>query len=54
MLLDTEQALDAGAMKIFTSLLTTESAQIKAKAARDIFDLRYVNKSICYQAMMIK
>lgn len=39
MQVDTEQALDAKAMIIFTDLLEHSSEQIRAKAARDIFDL---------------
>ena len=39
MQVDTEQALVAKAMSVFTSLLTHKSEKIRAKAARDIFDL---------------
>ena len=39
MQLDTIQALEAKAMDVFTNLLKHESQTIRAKAARDIFDL---------------
>jgi hypothetical protein len=48
MLLDTEQALNSGAMAIFTDLLNSESSHIKTKAARVIFDLRYFKKKTVY------
>ena len=40
MRVDTARALDAGAMEAFTKLLTHEANSIRAKAARDIMDLR--------------
>ena len=40
MQVDTQQALDAKAMGVFTSLLKHATPSIRAKAARDIFDLR--------------
>ena len=40
MAVDTEQALKAGAMEMFTKLLEHNSHIIRAKAARDIMDLR--------------
>ena len=40
MQVDTVQALDASAMGVFTALLKHQSKEIRAKAARDIFDLR--------------
>lgn len=39
MQVDTNQALEAKAMEIFTNLLKHDSETIRAKAARDIFDL---------------
>lgn len=39
MKIDTQQALDAKAMSVFTELLHSKSADIKARAAADIFDL---------------
>ncbi|XP_041367854.1 radial spoke head 14 homolog [Gigantopelta aegis] len=39
MRVDTAKALDAGAMEAFTKLLTHQSHNIRAKAARDIMDL---------------
>lgn len=42
MQVDTEQALDAKAMSVFTDLLMHKSEAIRAMAARDIFDLRFV------------
>lgn len=39
MQVDTEQALEAKAMSVFTELLKHTSEHIRAKAARDIFDL---------------
>ncbi|KAL5007337.1 hypothetical protein ScPMuIL_016143 [Solemya velum] len=39
MRVDTEQALKAGAMEVFTNLLKHDNQSIKAKAARDIMDL---------------
>ena len=47
MAVDTEQALKAGAMEMFTKLLEHNSHIIRAKAARDIMDLRSV-KSLSY------
>jgi len=44
MLVDTKQALRAGAMSVFTDLLNHSSPEIKSKAARDIFDLRFSYK----------
>jgi hypothetical protein len=46
MQVDTEQALDAKAMSAFTDLLKHSSETIRAKAARDIFDLRCFSYSI--------
>ncbi len=40
MQVDTVQALASSAMTVFTSLLKHQSKEIRAKAARDIFDLR--------------
>ena len=37
---DTEGALKAGAMEVFTSLLSHKDPVIRARAARDIMDLR--------------
>lgn len=37
---DTQQALDAKAMEVFTDLLKHVNESIRTKAARDIFDLR--------------
>jgi hypothetical protein len=39
MMVETQQALDAKAMGVFTDLLSNKSKSIKAKTARDIFDL---------------
>jgi two-component SAPR family response regulator len=39
MMVETQQALDAKAMGVFTYLLRNKSKSIKAKTARDIFDL---------------
>lgn len=39
MMVETQQALDAKAMGVFTDLLNNKSKSIKAKTARDIFDL---------------
>lgn len=41
MRVNTKQALAAGAMETFTKLLDHASDVIRAKAARDIMDLRY-------------
>lgn len=41
MRVNTQQALAAGAMETFTKLLDHASEVIRAKAARDIMDLRY-------------
>ena len=41
MRVDTEKALEAGAMEVFTQHLTNPLKDIRAKAARDIMDLRY-------------
>lgn len=41
MRVNTQQALAAGAMETFTKLLDHASDVIRAKAARDIMDLRY-------------
>ena len=38
---DATQALENDAMAVFSELLKHESSEIKAKAARDIMDLRY-------------
>ena len=45
MRLDQVQALIAGAMEVFTELLLHNSPIIRAKAARDIMDLRSVSFS---------
>jgi hypothetical protein len=37
--IDTKQALDAKALNVFTDLLKHESAFIRSKAARNIFDI---------------
>lgn len=42
MFVDTRQALQSKAMSVFTNLLSHDSAAIKSKAARDIFDLRHI------------
>lgn len=46
MQVDTEQALVAKAMSVFTNLLKHKSEKIRAKAARDIFDLRFLLNSL--------
>ena len=43
MRVDTEKALKANAMEVFTSLLSHQDSVIRARAARDIMDLRYFN-----------
>ena len=40
MKVDTEQALAAGGMEVFTSLLGHNTWEIRGKAARDIMDIR--------------
>ena len=40
MKVDTSQALEAGAMEVFTMLLAHGVWEIRGKAARDIMDLR--------------
>ena len=49
-MIETQQALDSKAMGVFTDLLSNKSKSIKAKAARDIFDLRFYNQitKICF------
>ena len=42
MSVNTIHALNNDAMAVFTDLLNHESSQIRAKAARDVMDLRYV------------
>ena len=42
MKVDTDQALAAQAMEVFTSLLGHEMWEIRGKAARDIMDIRSV------------
>lgn len=42
---DTESALEAGAMEALTTLLKHHLAVIRAKAARDIMDLRSDNSA---------
>jgi hypothetical protein len=42
MQVDTRQALESKALPVFTNLLKHSSTIIKAKAARDIFDIWYV------------
>jgi hypothetical protein len=39
MMIETQQALDAKAMVVFTDLLSNKAKSIKAKTARDVFDL---------------
>lgn len=39
---ETQSALDSDAMEVFTELLSHQSSSIRAKAARDIMDLRYI------------
>ena len=47
MKVDTEQALKAGAMDVFTTLLKHDSWEIRGKAARDIMDIRFLyNKNL--------
>lgn len=41
LMINMEDALNSGAMEVFTQLLVHESPVIRAKAARDIKDLRY-------------
>lgn len=41
MVVDTADALASAAMEVFTQLLSHENVEIKAKAARNIMDLRY-------------
>ena len=43
MRVDTQSALEANAMETFTTLLKHELPVIRAKAARDIMDLRFVS-----------
>ena len=40
MTIETQSALESGAMESFTKLLAHKSATIRAKAARDVMDLR--------------
>ena len=40
MTIETQSALDSGAMESFTKLLSHKTAAIRAKAARDVMDLR--------------
>ena len=40
MTIETQSALESGAMESFTKLLSHKSATIRGKAARDIMDLR--------------
>ena len=42
MRVNTEQALQAKAMEVFTDLIKHDSHVIRARAARDIMDLRYL------------
>ena len=44
MRVDTEKALKAGAMQAFTYLLGHKDHTIRAKAACDIMDLRYIDR----------
>ena len=41
MTIETQSALESEAMESFTKLLSHKSETIRAKAARDIMDLRY-------------
>ena len=43
MKVDTNQALAAQAMEVFTSLLGHATWEIRGKAARDIMDIRWVH-----------
>lgn len=47
MRIETQQALDNGAMEAFTKLLSHVVSSIRSKAARDMMDLRYVNYHAC-------
>lgn len=40
MIVETKAALESNAMEVYTELLSHESMAIRAKAARDIMDLR--------------
>ena len=40
MTIETQSALESGAMERFTKLLAHKSATIRSKAARDVMDLR--------------
>ena len=40
MTIETQSALESGAMESFTKLLSHKTATIRAKAARDVMDLR--------------
>ena len=40
MTIETQSALDSEAMESFTKLLSHKTAAIRAKAARDVMDLR--------------
>ena len=42
MMVSTEDALNSGAMEVFTQLLVHETPAIRGMAARDIKDLRYL------------
>lgn len=43
---DTQQALDAKALPVFTDLLKHQTPSIRSKAARDIFDITYASSSL--------
>jgi len=42
MTIETQSALESGAMESFTKLLAHKTATIRGKAARDVMDLRYI------------
>lgn len=44
MTIETQSALESGAMESFTKLLGHKTATIRGKAARDVMDLRYIVK----------
>ena len=54
MRVDTQSALEANAMEAFTSLLKHELPVIRAKAARDIMDLRCCWSKCCLLLIALK
>ena len=52
MTIETQSALESGAMESFTKLLSHKTATIRGKAARDVMDLRYIQS--CNLQFIIK